>query len=204
VIVSFNPFDMYPPDGFPATARVFYWTFEISYVVLLFNLLPIFPFDGGQMVQAALWPKLGHARSMSVATMTGMIAAVALMLVGVVEESHPLLLALLAIIGFMTCYNMRDEMRESAEDEMYGDPFDFGEHVHAPPRPRKRLSPRAINRARKIAAKEKAERDLIDGILSKVSLLGMPGLTWRERRALHKATDRQRKREVELSELGMD
>jgi hypothetical protein len=46
---------------------------------------------------------------------------------------------------------------------------------------------------------ETAERDRIDAILAKVSAQGMHSLTWGEKRALRKATERQRKRDLELS-----
>jgi Zn-dependent protease len=205
VIVSLNPFDLWPPTILSATAHFFYWIFELSYLLLLFNLLPIYPLDGGQMVQALIWPYTGYVRSMNFATMTGMVGAAILFVSGFIVPGGNLFLMMLAICGFMTCYNMHNEMKETADESMYGDQFDYGMTLHSPPPPpRKRLSRRAVRRTRKIARQEKAELDRIDRILSKVSSLGMQGLTWSERRALRKATDRQRKRDEELSELGMD
>ena len=40
---------------------------------------------------------------------------------------------------------------------------------------------------------------MIDQILAKVSANGMASLTWSERRALRKATEHRRKRDLELS-----
>ena len=43
------------------------------------------------------------------------------------------------------------------------------------------------------------QQEKIDQILAKVSAQGMQSLTWREKRTLKKATERQRQRDLELS-----
>lgn len=43
--------------------------------LLIFNLLPIFPLDGGQIVRALLWFKIGPIRSLMVAGVIGVIGA---------------------------------------------------------------------------------------------------------------------------------
>jgi hypothetical protein len=60
------------------------------------------------------------------------------------------------------------------------------------------LNKRVVRRAQKREADERAERERVDAILSKVSHEGMNSLTWWERRALRRATERQRKRDVDL------
>jgi Zn-dependent protease/predicted RNA-binding Zn-ribbon protein involved in translation (DUF1610 family) len=40
-------------------------------VVLVFNVLPVYPLDGGQMLRSLLWYGLGRARSLMVATVVG-------------------------------------------------------------------------------------------------------------------------------------
>ena len=47
--------------------------FGLSYILLVVNLFPIFPFDGGRVLQALLWPKKGYERSMEIATGVGMV-----------------------------------------------------------------------------------------------------------------------------------
>jgi Zn-dependent protease len=51
-----------------------WWT---NLVLLLFNLLPFYPLDGGQIVRALLWFKLGPIRSLSVAAILGIFGAAA-------------------------------------------------------------------------------------------------------------------------------
>ena len=50
----------------------------INWVLLIFNLLPIYPLDGGQILQSLLWFILGRARSLMVATIIGFIGVAGL------------------------------------------------------------------------------------------------------------------------------
>jgi Zn-dependent protease len=50
----------------------------MDFSLLVFNLLPIYPLDGGQMLRSLLWYPLGRARSLRVATIIGLVGGVAL------------------------------------------------------------------------------------------------------------------------------
>lgn len=51
----------------------------INIALLIFNLLPIYPMDGGQILQSLLWFKLGYAKALLIATGVGLAGGVALM-----------------------------------------------------------------------------------------------------------------------------
>ncbi len=45
----------------------------INMVLLIFNMLPIYPLDGGQIVQALLWFAIGRVQSLLVVSVIGMV-----------------------------------------------------------------------------------------------------------------------------------
>jgi hypothetical protein len=79
------------------------------------------------------------------------------------------------------------------------DPYSSGLLVAEPrpARPRRRLSRWAVRRLRRMARQEELDQLHVDRILAKVSKLGLKSLTWGERRALRRATGRQRLGEAE-------
>lgn len=177
-----------------------WWVFLINYALMMFNLCLVFyPFDMGRMIQEVLWAIIGYYRSMMIATTVGMIGAVAVSAFGIYERSW--LLFTIAVFGFIECYRQRQMLREMGPDEL-GDGIDYSAayEPQTPRRRRSRLSQRAVRKARKLALAARLEQERIDQILAKVSAHGMASLTWTERRALRKATEHRRKRDLELSQ----
>jgi Zn-dependent protease/predicted RNA-binding Zn-ribbon protein involved in translation (DUF1610 family) len=50
----------------------------INIGLLIFNLLPVYPLDGGQILQSLLWFVMGRGKSMAVATVIGMLGSAGL------------------------------------------------------------------------------------------------------------------------------
>ena len=63
------------------------WLWRINLGLLIFNLLPIYPLDGGQIVRALLWFPLGQIRSLFIATAIGFVGGGALILFAIYQRS---------------------------------------------------------------------------------------------------------------------
>ena len=71
------------PDAAACLRAVAY----INLGLLLFNLLPVYPLDGGQILRSLLWFVLGRARSLTVATSIGFLGVLALVALAVAAGS---------------------------------------------------------------------------------------------------------------------
>jgi Zn-dependent protease len=50
----------------------------INYALLIFNVLPVYPLDGGQILRALLWFPLGEIRSLQIASAIGLVGGAGL------------------------------------------------------------------------------------------------------------------------------
>ena len=174
--------------------------FGVSYFILLINLLPIFPFDGGRVLQAYLWPRKGYAPSMALATTTGMIGAVVVGLFALfLEES--LLLLMIAAFGYLTCWQTRRMMTEFGTVDPTGSGVDFSAQFSFPAdepaarRPGYFERRRLRRQARKLKEEKQHMQEharAVELILRKISESGISSLTPKERRILEDETRRHR------------
>lgn len=67
-------------DSNPNAYLVLMWLARINLVLLLFNLLPIYPLDGGQIVRSLLWFPFGQIRSLFISAAIGFVGSIALLL----------------------------------------------------------------------------------------------------------------------------
>jgi Zn-dependent protease len=65
-------------DSAPDTLQLIGTIWSINLVLLIFNMLPVYPLDGGQILQALLWFPLGEIRSLQIASVIGLVGAVIL------------------------------------------------------------------------------------------------------------------------------
>ncbi len=62
----------------PDAYHLLHTIYRINLGLLVFNLMPAYPLDGGQILRALLWFPFGRARSLKIAAAIGVVAAVAL------------------------------------------------------------------------------------------------------------------------------
>jgi stage IV sporulation protein FB len=188
---------------FQASSYLF-WIYATSWFLLVFNLLPIYPLDGGQLLQASLWRPLGYYKSMLITLNIGLGGSVLMALVGIAtfgKIGGGLLLILIAVSCFLTCLQTRAMIRTEG-------PWGFTEEddksdysaAYEPATPRKKplgawRARRSRKRAMKEARQERQEQQQIDAILAKISAHGKDSLNWSEKRALKRATEHKRRQD---------
>ena len=200
--VPWNPF-RYAHTGVHIESTAQLWAvivFSLSYLVLLFNLAPVFPLDGGRVLQCLLWPGKGYGDATRIATGVGMIGAIGFGLLGLIS-GQTLLLAI-AFFGYFTCWQQRQmlKMADYGAENEFGYDFSRGyTSLDAAERPQRR--PGFWERRRAAKAQRRAERQRrqielhrrqVDAILRKISESGTESLTLEERRILDHETQRQR------------
>ncbi len=73
----------FAPDAYQFTVILLY----IDVMLLVFNLLPIFPLDGGQILQSLLWFIFGYARSLMIAASLGLVGVAVLILFAINQHA---------------------------------------------------------------------------------------------------------------------
>jgi Zn-dependent protease len=94
-----------------------YMLFEINAVLLVFNMLPIYPLDGGQILQSLLWFVLGRARSLLVAASIGIVGAIGCVFLVFYRYHGDTWLLLMAGFGIYMAWNGVQTARRMLEYE---------------------------------------------------------------------------------------
>jgi Zn-dependent protease len=89
----------------PSTPTLLAWLFTANLGLLLFNLIPAFPMDGGRMLRAVLASFLGFQRATRIAATLGQMVAMLLGAFAVVAGN--LFLAVVALFVFMAAAQQR-------------------------------------------------------------------------------------------------
>lgn len=183
----------------------------VNLFILCFNLLPVYPMDGGQLFFTIIWPFVGIQRATTIAAQVGLVGAVLFGLYGL--SSGNMMLVMIALFGGQTCWQRLIMAKHGMiMDERIG----TYDHVRrqrgdGPVTPWWR---RLFGRARrsgggaaanpnpggweaKLTREDHLEAEL-DRILKKVHEEGINSLSYVERQTLERATRARREREQEV------
>jgi Zn-dependent protease len=97
------------PDAYLFVLTLWY----INFVLLAFNMLPIYPLDGGQILRSLLWFMFGRARSLMIATVIGIAGIVAF--IPIVIWANQLWYYLLAGFALLNCWGGLKQARALAK-----------------------------------------------------------------------------------------
>ena len=202
-----------PLDGAPLFRQMPTWLFwvvlfyNVNLFLLGFNLLPIYPLDGGQMFHSIIWPYVGLQNATRIACQVGLAGALVLGVLGVYMMGQggtvPFLL-FIALFGGFTCWQ-RLKMANAGmlvEDDRFSyDAMNYGRRREGffarifkrPPRKPTARKPVNPNPGGWDTRQQEQQRLAVevDRILKKVHEQGINSLSYVERQMLEKLS-RQR------------
>jgi len=85
----------------------------INLVLLIFNMMPVYPLDGGQILRSLLWFIFGRANSLLAASIIGFIGVAALILLAIFAQS--VWLGIMAAFILMNCWGGLKQARALAK-----------------------------------------------------------------------------------------
>lgn len=196
----FNPFDpglalggVRLADGTqPFWLVGLWWLYYMNIVLLGLNVLvPMYPMDGGRIMQALLWRKMGYQAATSLSAKIGLGIAIAMFVVAI--TGGIILLVGLSVFGGIVCWLEIRRLKMMDDPIMTAAGYDFSKGYQGLPgdEPTDTYTERAEEKRRKKEEQEQAE---LDRILAKIAETGMPSLTRGEKRWLEKATQKRRGR----------
>ncbi len=183
----------------------FFFTANLS--LLLFNLLPFFPLDGGRVLRALLAMRVHPNRATMWATSIGIAGGVGMIVLAMFRPD--LQSAIGVLIGLLCVQASLAERQLARHALIYGhmqpdpwamdpDAWKRGAGPLADPKPRapgfvgRWLRARKDRRVARAAAADAALDREVDAILDRVHSVGMTGLTDREKAVLKRASQRRR------------
>ncbi|HTI49527.1 MAG TPA: site-2 protease family protein [Planctomycetaceae bacterium] len=177
--------------------------FSLNWMMLVVNLLPVFPLDGGQVVRSWLTSRLGAQMAMEISIRIGYVAGIVLAVVAMLIFKHVVLLGLAFLILLLTMQeSFQLQAGEAFDDSFMGYDFSQGytsleksDRSKREPRPglvARWLESRRQEKQRRLEEQHQEVDQQLDAILAKVHEQGMQALSPSERRLLKRASDRFR------------
>jgi stage IV sporulation protein FB len=200
-------------DGVPWMV-VLKMTCWVNWLLVVINLLPAPPFDGGRAMRAILWPAFGYRMAGLAVSRIARFTALGLCLLAWLMDdmwSDSLMpawlpLGLLAIFVFFYARQESERIDDhESDEELFGYDFSQGytslERPHDSPKGsklaawRRWLENRRRLREEREAQQEAEEERRVDDILARLHASGMHSLSPAERALLHRVSARYRNRQ---------
>lgn len=179
--------------------------FASNYMLMMINLLPVIPFDGGQILKSSLAPHFPGELVFRYMNIAGFVAAIALMVGGLLSGYPGLIILGAIVLAINLLQSTQMGVGEFQDDSFMGYDFSQGytslERSSAPAEGEPQLSVWQRWKARKQAEKEQAARERqqqdaaqLDTLLAKVHEQGIDSLTPSEKLLLQRVSTDFRQR----------
>jgi Zn-dependent protease len=183
----------------PAWVVWAYRIFWLNWALFLFNMIPAYPLDGGQLLQSIIWARTDHRRGVVVAAYTGFAFAIVFLIVSIAANE--------SMFGFLALFMLYSASMKLMQLEMDEGPFgyDFSagytslEKDDEPPPQPKRPGPiarwwqaRKARKAAREAEQRQKDEERMDQLLEKIARSGQGSLTDEERQFLKRVSARKR------------
>jgi len=194
-------------EGWPFWVGTF---FAVNLMLVLFNLLPAFPMDGGRLLRSVLWTRLGYRDATLWAVQVAKLTAIGMVLVAVYLglQDHRVAHTVLLLVGIFVYHSAELERhRVASEGWLAADaPWDASAEAESEEleldRPLPKARPKSWwrrwlerwRRAREERARriEREEERLMDELLDQVRKYGYDSLTPAQQRFLKRVSKRYR------------